>query len=133
MAKFINFECVQIFNIRVTGQAQTWENALEQINNCNKCQYVVITLGRLVYHIDWAILASIHESLQLNMPFSVAIGGEVWYIEQYKDVEQLFYNVPVSRLFIRDGVAYYVGDIIGLCRKVIKDQGITLYSVIITS
>lgn len=133
MAKVINFECVQILNIRVTGQAQTWENALEQISKCNKCQYVVITLGRLVYFIDWAVLVSIYESLQLNMPFGVAIGGEVWYIEHYQDVEHLFYNVPVNRLFMKEGIAYYVGDTIRLCREVIENQGATLYSAIITS
>lgn len=133
MAKVINFECVQILNIRVTGQAQTWESALEQISKCNKCQYVTITLGRLVYRIDWAVLVSIYESLQLNMPFGVAIGGEVWYIEHYQDVEHLFYNVPVSRLFIKEGLAYYVGDIIGLRGEIAKDQRGTLHSAVITS
>lgn len=133
MAKAINFECVQILNIRVTGQALSWKGALEQISKCNKCQYVTITLGRLVYHVDWLILDSIYKSLQLNMPFSVAVGGEVWYIEHYQDVEKLFYCVPVNRLYMREGVAYYVGDIIGLCREVIKDQGDTLHSAVITS
>ncbi|AQT25284.1 hypothetical protein PR1_9 [Providencia phage vB_PreS_PR1] len=130
MAKVINFECVHVLNIRTTGQALTWESALEQISKCTKCQYVTVTLGRLVFRIDWLILASIYESLQLNMPFSVAVGGEVWYIEQYQDVEQLFYNVSVSRLFMKEGVAYYVGDIIGLCGKVTKGQGITNHSTV---
>lgn len=132
MAKMINFECVLILNIRVTGQAQTWKGALEQISKCTKCQYVTITLGKLVYHIDWAILASIHESLQLNTPFSVAVGGDVWYIEQYQDVEKLFFNVPVDRLYMREGVAYYVGDIVGIRRKVVEGAGSTLHSAIIT-
>ena len=133
MAKVINFECVCILNIREAGRAQTWKNALEQISKVTRCQTVTITLGRLVYHIDWLILVSIYESLQLNMPFSVAVGGEVWYIEHYQDVEKLFYCVPVSRLYMREGVAYYVGDIIGVRRKATGNQGSTLHSAIITS
>ncbi len=67
------------------------------------------------------------------MPFSVAVGGDVWYIEHYQDVEKLFYCVPVSRLYIKQGVAYYVGDTIGVCRKTTENQRATLHSAIITS
>lgn len=112
----INFECCYILNIREAGQAQTWQNAITQICDI-PCLTVVFTLGKQKHVIDWGILSAIHESLQLNMPFSVAVGGEVWYIEQYSDIERLLYCLETHRLYLKQGVAYYVGDIERLYSK----------------
>lgn len=111
MAKIINFECVSVMNIREVGQARSWESALRQLDKM-PCNMVALTLGKQKYLIAWGMLNYIYKCLQKDRPVPVAVNGDVWYIEQYEDVEKLVFMLPTHRLFTgKNGVITYVGAI----------------------
>ena len=108
----INFECVSsVMNIRETGQARSWESALGQIDEM-PCNMVAFTLGKQKHLIAWGMLNTIYHKLKKGESVPVAVNGDVWYIEHYDDVEELFYMFPTHRLFTNHfGVISYVGAI----------------------